>query len=363
MTPISFMDTNVQHLALILENVSDGVWLLDNTLQTLTVNSAGARLLGRRPHQIIGRPYAEVMLDTPLDGSGYHHLKELFEQALREMASISFGRGIPLQLPSGRVCTIEGVAIPLVNDGQSIGVASIFREVSVHQDVEQLQAELLSMASHNLRTPLTAVQSSLDYMLATQALSDKGREVLERAHQQSKQLSIVLRELLEISHLTLGQEIRLRLEPTDLRQLLSHSVKAFGATMPEIRVALKTPVRLPTVSTDVTKLKIIINHLLEHAARRCHPTGSIEIKVDEGDFQAIIRLKDNGPPLEEHQFEKIFWPFYPLEDNINSIPFGYTIGLYSVRKLARLMGGEMWVDRQEDRGVCLNFALPYWRKP
>lgn len=359
---LELMNATEHHLELILEHISDGTCLLDAAGRILIVNSAAARLLGQPPHQLVGRNFIDIWPANASDDSGYRHLSHLFEEALCAMASMSFGEGVYLELPSGRSITIEGTAIPIVEGGQATGVACIFREVSVHRDVMQLKAELISMASHNLRTPLTTVLHSLDYMLNTQPLHDKGRIVLERARAQTQKMSSFLRELLEISNLALGQTVRLKPEPTDLYQLLPRVARSFELANPdEVALSLELPEELPLVLTDDGKLEIILKHILANSAQRCLPNGFIDIKVNVKTFQLIIQIIDSGPTLAKAQLEKIFWPLYPLEDDTDSIPFGYAVGLYTIRQLVRHMGGEIWISQPVKVGTCLSLALPIWR--
>lgn len=359
---LELMNATEHHLELILEHISDGTCLLDANGRILIVNSAAARLLGQPPHQLVGRNFIDIWPANASDDSGYRHMNHLFEEALCAMASMSFDEGIYLELPSGRSITIEGTAIPIVETGQSTGVAFIFREVSVHRDVMQLKGELISMASHNLRTPLTTVLHSLDYMLNTQPLQDKGRIVLERARAQTQKMSSFLRELLEISNLALGQTVRLKPEPTDLYQLLPRVARSFELANPdEVALSLELPEGLPLVLTDDGKLEIILKHILAHSAQRCLPNGLIDIKVKVKSFQLIIQIIDSGPTLAKAQLEKIFWPLYPLEDDTGSIPFGYAVGLYTIRQLVRHMGGEIWISQPAKVGTCLSLALPIWR--
>jgi K+-sensing histidine kinase KdpD len=72
---------------------------------------------------------------------------------------------------------------------------------------------------------------------------------------------------------------------------------------------------------------------------------------------------DSGAPLSPQQHQQIFWQVYPLEANKNNgaMPYGYGLGLYSVRRLVELLGGNIWVSQPAPRGVSLNVTLPIWR--
>jgi signal transduction histidine kinase len=356
------VDVADSYLELLFEHINDGMWVLDIDLRTQLVNSAAGRLLENPPHQLIGKQYEDIWPARVNDDSGYRYLGRLFGDAVSGMASMSFGEGIFLELPSGRSITIEGIAIPIVRDGQSVGVTCIFREISVHRDVIQLKSELISMASHNLRTPLSTVVASLDYLLTTETLEHKGRTVLDRARAESRKMSSFLRDLLEISYLTLGQSIRLNPAAADLYRILPRITRSVQTASPAgISITLELPADLPLVLTDSGKLEIILRHILSHSAQRCRPEGVVQISASVREYQLVIQIIDSGPLLTKSQQDKIFWPLYPLEDDSESVPFGYAIGLYTIRQLVRLMGGEIWMTQPEDLGTCLSLTLPLWR--
>lgn len=347
-----------EQLSLLMNGIKDAVWLVDTKLQTLDINPIACHLLGWQAKKVVGQNCATIW---PENGdSGHRELGRYLEQAMAIRGMASFNQGLTLALENGHVNLVEGAAYPLFNQKRVIGAMAIFREISPERDMERLHADFISMASHNLRTPLMTIQASLDYVLEARPDEAKNKQLLLEARSQSQKIALFLRELLDMSQLALGKELSVNIKPVKILPLLRSVVADRKVDMPCI---LEAPKILPLISTDETKVDIILHNLLAHAKRRSKTGDALKIIVEKREEEIIISIVDSGEPIPPQHYPQIFWHVYPLEGNKSngSMPYGYGIGLFTTRRLVELLGGKIWLSQPNAQGVSVNFTLPVWR--
>ena len=154
-------------LSLLMNNTEDAIWLVDAALQTLDINPVACQLLNWDAERVIGQNHSTIMSKNI--GMGHQVLAKYLEQAVTSGQKIPFNGGVKKNKKNNQSALIEGVAHPLLDREEVIGAAAIFRPASPSRCVEQMQADFIALASHNLRTPLMSIQASLDYVLAADA--------------------------------------------------------------------------------------------------------------------------------------------------------------------------------------------------
>lgn len=347
-----------EQLSLLMNGIEDAVWLVNTKLETLDINPIACHLLGWQAKKVVGQNCATIW---PENGdSGHRKLGRYLEQAMAIRGMASFTQGVTLTLENGHINLVEGAAYPLFNRKRVIGAMAIFREISPERDIESLHADFISMASHNLRTPLMTIQASLDYVLEAKPDEAKNKQLLLEVRSQSQKIALFLRELLDMSQLALGKETSVNIKPVNILPLLRSIVADGEMDMPCI---LEAPKILPLISTDEIKVEIILHNLLAHAKRRSKMGDVLKIIAEKQEKEIIISIVDNGEPISPQHYPQIFWHIYPLEGNKSngSMPYGYGIGLFTTRRLVELLGGKIWLSQPNAQGVSVNFTLPIWR--
>lgn len=347
-----------EQLSLLMNSIEDAVWLVNTKLQTLDINPMACHLLGWQAKMVVGQNWATIWPEN--GNSGHRELGRYLEQAMAIRGMASFTQGVTLTLKNGHINLVEGAAYPLFNQKRVIGAIAIFREISPERDMERLHADFISMASHNLRTPLMTIQASLDYVLEAKPDEAKNKQLLLEARSQSQKIALFLRELLDMSQLALGKEMSMNIKPVNILPLLRSVVADCKMDMPCI---LEVPKCLPLISTDETKVNIVLHNLLAHAKRRSKTGDALRVTVEKQEEEIIISIMDSGEPIPPQHYPQIFWHVYPLEANKSndSMPYGYGIGLFTTRRLVELLGGKIWLSQPDTQGVSVNFTLPIWR--
>jgi signal transduction histidine kinase len=256
-------------------------------------------------------------------------------------------------------------------------IATLYRDAQEHvqqlEQLDQLKSRFLSMASHELKTPLTAI-SGLAQVLARrmkrrldQGLPERETwlteqhahlERLDLLNSQTARLGRLVDELLDVSRIESGKlEFHWsRVDLADLVQQVAHRVQ-LTTSQHRIRVDLDS-VASASVTADLDHLEQVLDNLLSNAIKFSPDGGSIDVRVRERDAAVELSVHDAGVGIPRHQLEAVFGLFYQAEDPVSRRSGGMGLGLYISREIITRHGGRIWAESEPGRGTTFRVALP-----
>lgn len=221
--------------------------------------------------------------------------------------------------------------------------------------------ELLSILSHELRSPLTTIKGSARTLLRhRQALDPATAEQLLRdIDQEADRLHRLVDNLLELARAGAGPEA-LRAEPTALdtliRRVAADVTPRAGARQLRVRLAAG----LPTLSIDPVRVEQVLRNLLDNAVKFTPPAGTIEISAARLDDAVVVAVRDDGPGIPPEYHERVFERFFRVEREGRSAG-GAGLGLAICKRFVELHGGWIAVDARTGAGTTVRFSLPIGR--
>lgn len=290
------------------DGLAEGVVRIEDG-RIVGLNAAGARLLGTDPARAVGRPAIAVLRDHRLERIAQH------------------GGSAELTLRSRRV---EVVAI----EG---GLA--LRDVSEARRAQENARELLAVLSHELRTPVTTIRSTLE-ALGYDELDEAYRaRLLERAGAEAERLVRLLDDLTVDVHPPRERSVA-------LGPLLERARSLLAERFAEHRVRLAATVPDLAVWADPDKVLQVLLNLLENAAVHGPDDATIELSAEAGDDGVVLRVRDRGDPIPPELIASLFEPH---ARGPTSRARGTGLGLYVVRSIAERAGGRAWARAWSDR--------------
>ncbi|MBI4850828.1 MAG: sensor histidine kinase KdpD [Acidobacteria bacterium] len=228
---------------------------------------------------------------------------------------------------------------------------------------DKLKSALLASVSHNLRTPLTAIQTCIDSLLQKNVSKDPdiSNELLCIIKEETHRLSQVVSNLLEMARIEAG-ELKVNKTWTTVSELFTDSLQRCNIALREHRIEMDLSEELPLVKIDGILLEEVIVNLLENAAKYSPKQSKITLTAELKGDELIISVQDQGKGVEKSEQEKIFNKFYRAQSNENSPVTGLGMGLAIARGIVEIHQGKIWVESQVGKGAKFCFSLPVEHK-
>jgi signal transduction histidine kinase len=230
------------------------------------------------------------------------------------------------------------------------GALAILRDVTEERQIQHAKTEFIANASHELKTPLTALSGYLE-MLEDEEDERVRAEFLEDMRSQTARLENLARTLLDLSRLD-ANAITFRKEEVDLADLLYELRRDFGYTGRPVHVRVDEDV--PTVATDPTQLHRVLAILLDNALK--YSEAPVDLSLSREDGRAVISITDRGCGIPEADIPHIFDRFYRAQGS--SRADGTGLGLALAREINDHLGGEIRVQSRPGAGSTFSVTLP-----
>jgi two-component system sensor histidine kinase KdpD len=227
----------------------------------------------------------------------------------------------------------------------------------VDAEASRLRAALFSSVSHDLRTPLASIKTSVTSLLDEDVAHDDAqrRELLETVLEETDRLNRVVGNILDLARARAGA-MTPATEPTAVDEIVESVVHRMAARLARVRVRLALRDDLPEIRADPVQLDQVLTNLLENAARFSPEGGEVLVAVApwrEGGIQ--VRVADEGPGVPPEERERVFEPFYRRDDGRRT---GSGLGLAIARAIVTAHGGRIWLEGTPLGGAAVVFELP-----
>jgi PAS domain S-box-containing protein len=267
---------------------------------------------------------------------------------------------------SGKKIMASLVVSPIGESGA--GVIVVFRDITKEKAESREQAEFISTASHEMRTPVASIEGYLGLALnpATAQIDEKARDFIMKAHESAQHLGRLFQDLLDVSKADDGRlsnvpkVVDMMAYTHDILQGLQEKAHDKGLQLifkpiPDDNIKHVTPVY--SVNLDNDHIREIINNLTENAIKYT-PQGQVLVDVVGTEDKVIVSIKDSGIGIPAEDMPHLFQKFYRV-DNVDTRQIGGTgLGLYLCRRLAETMGGRIWVESEYKKGSTFYLELP-----
>lgn len=229
-------------------------------------------------------------------------------------------------------------------------------------NIESLQSDFVSLASHQLRTPLSAVKWYSEMLMGQKQgkLNAKQQEYLREIYRSNERAINLVNDLLDVSRIQEGQ-IHLELRPTKVEDVIEETIDSLEPLIKAGEVAVDFEILggpLPKVEADKEKLKRVLINLLSNSIKYTMAKGKVKITVEKIPKFLRISVRDSGIGILKTDKEKVFKKFFRSANVIKAVPDGTGLGLYIAKSLANAMGGKMSFTSDEGKGTTFYFTLP-----
>lgn len=346
----------------LLESIGDGVLAIDMTGKILLCNQSAEEILQWKRADILGSHFGSCLPLRSGDGRLLPQSEHLIERALRDKCTV---RTTPQRTyHCGRK---DGVSFPLALTampfliGMEIkGIVVTFRDITEEKRVDRMKSEFISIASHQLRTPLTAIGWYIELLQkeAGERLSLDQRDYIAQVIDSHHRMVMLVNSLLNVSRIELG---RLKIDPeqTDVLRLVADTVKELRPQIEERRLQFKS--HLPgkvDAFVDSRLVQIVLENLLSNAIKYTPTGGAVELRLVLDPEEMRFEVRDTGYGIPRQQQQRIFEKLFRADNVQKTDTVGTGLGLYIAKFSVEAWGGKIWFESDEGHGATFCFTVP-----
>ena len=342
----------------ILNSIGDGVIVTDSEGKVLLINSVAGRLLGTTGPKIINEPLSKLKLFNSA-GNELKPEERPWFMAVNTRKKVDAEVMTTSDKESSRILKIS--VSPVMQEGKAVGTVEILRDVTEEKEVDRLKTDFISIASHQLRTPLSAIRWFSEMLMAGDAgkLKPEQKEFVGNISQSTKRMIELVGSLLNISRLESGRVI-VDPKPTNIKQLIEGVVEDLKTDITDRRQTIELDIdsKLPEVNIDPRLVGQVYMNLLTNAIKYTPNSGRVDVRVVlEGD-EIVSEVKDSGYGIPRAEQIKIFDRFFRGSNIVKVETDGTGLGLYLIKVIIESSGGRVWFESEEGKGTTFWFTLP-----
>lgn len=346
-----------------LSSIADAVIAIDNFGKIIYINNRAETMFNWDKSKIIGENILNVWnlkKDKNRNLSIENHPVSL---ALK-------GNKIYIEMKDNYWCVVDNnymfpvniTVSPIILDNTTIGAISLTRDISEAKEIDKAKTEFVSLTSHQLRTPLSAINWFVEMLNSgeTGGLNEIQKNYLEIIRKTSKRMTELVNSLLNVARIELGN---FAVEPqlTDINLLAEISVEELRPLLigKNLNLELDIDRSVPKIFVDVKLTSMIFQNLITNAIKYSYADGKIILSVKNGEHEIIISVNDNGIGIPKSNSGKIFTKFYRADNTAKIKTEGTGLGLYIIKNILEQTGGKIWFISEENEGSTFSVAIPY----
>ena len=353
---VSKATQNMERLSLTVENIPDGVIMINKEEDSVVVNPAARWMLGIEINKTLNRRYAIERLEEV----GLVSISKWLEGNIEDLPS----QEITIQEPEAKVVKVDFADI----EGQSKennrkGFVAVLKDITKEKEIERIKSEFIAIASHEFISPITSINNAIS-LLVQEALgpnTEPQKKFLKMIADSTQYLTYLTTTLLDLS-LMESNKLHLSLEKVDLAQV-AESVLANTQHMVEKKGISLTfdNGNPPPALADIHRTRQSMLAIMDNACKFTPQNGEIVVNIRSWENEVEFSVKDNGPGIALDEQEKIFERFYQIEEAITRENDGMGIGLSICKDIVTAQGGRLWVESKKGEGCRFVFTLPLYK--
>lgn len=340
----------------IFATLTEGIILQDSEGKILAANSSAEKILGinfnEMNEQLVTKNNLNYLKE---DGSHFSQKNFPFFGALETgQPQTNIRMGI---VKDGKVNWILINSIPLKDDsGKTYAVASSFQDITQQKYLEKQKDEFISIASHELKTPLTTIKSFNEILQMQFKGEEKAQYYLGKMHGEIDRLTGLVNELLDVSKIQSGS-LTLNKESVDIDKFLNEVIEDIQTASPTHQIIYRNRTQLQ-ILVDKHRIYQVVINLISNAIKYSPKANKVIVSIQKKPDRVIFSVKDFGIGITKKDRRRIFDPFFQANTTIRQSHSGLGLGLHIAGEIVKRHGGTISVSSKKGSGSVFRFFLP-----
>ncbi len=332
----------------IITNLTDGLLVFDNDNKISLINPRAEEFFKIKGKDLIGMTVKELS-----------ELEEL--RPLTKSLGIIVGEGRREELIVNKGLVLEAFNVSMLKDKKKSGNLVILHDITREKRIEKMKSEFVSIAAHQLRTPLSIIKWSLSMMIEGDlgSLNSEQKEILLKTNQTNERMIHLINDLLNVARI---EEGRIIYQPkvVDFKELIKGVVVSLESVAKEKKIELKIKeTKGPKiVKADIEKLFLAVKNLIENAIYYSNPNSVVTLSCERKDRWLEFSVQDTGIGISKDQQDHIFVKFFRGNNAVKKETEGTGLGLFITKNIIKAHGGKVWFESVQNKGTTFFFSLP-----
>lgn len=345
-------------------SIGDGLIVTDKRGNIIRINKGAASMLGFRKEELAGKSLEEVL--WVYDELGKEMIKRLDRPFVRAVNGNKVTGKYVYMTKSRSKFPVSLTATPLAHRDEISGSVVIFRDITKEEELDRAKKEFVSVASHELLTPVSASKAFLSMLLSGDLgeITGKQKVYMKKLFSLNQRMVELVDDLLNVSRLELGV-LESAAEPVNVVDAVQCEVKLIKPLAESKKIEIKEEYTggIPTMLLAPKLLRLVMQNLLSNAIKYSPDGGLVSVSVKtekqaKGPDTILISVSDTGMGIPKDQQKKIFSKFFRAENVKVQEIAGTGLGLFIVQNIVTMFKGKIWFESEEGAGTTFFIRLP-----
>ncbi|PIR73152.1 MAG: hypothetical protein COV26_00020 [Candidatus Nealsonbacteria bacterium CG10_big_fil_rev_8_21_14_0_10_36_23] len=350
----------------IITNFTDGLFLFDEKSNLVLVNPQAEVFFEIRARDLINKPILELSTIPALSSLAKllgPEIKGIFRKEFQTKENLVLEVStIPVM---GEIKEDKSSSLPFAatrEEEEKLGTLVILHDVTREKRIERMKTEFVSIAAHQLRTPLSAIKWTLRMLLDGDlgGITVEQKNFIEKTYGSNERMIALINDLLSVARIEEGKYLYKPIL-TDIELVVKFVINSFKEEIKRKKLKFefkKTEKKLPLVLIDVEKMRLAIQNLFDNAIRYTHPDGKVTVSLKRVKKEIEVSIKDTGVGIPKDQQERVFTKFFRAANVMRMQTDGSGLGLFITKNIIEAHGGKIWFESEENKGSTFHFSLP-----
>jgi PAS domain S-box-containing protein len=348
-----------EKVSTILQSIGDGVLVVDVNRRVLIFNQAAEQISGFNAEELFGKQYdSSLKFINEKDGKP---TSSFIDDAISSGQVKEMANHVALIHKNGDQVPVADSAAPFKNkDSKVVGCIVVFKDVTKEREVDKMKTEFISLASHQLRTPLSAMKWFLEMLLGGDMgkMTKEQQEQVENINQSNERMIDLVNALLNVSRIESGR-LSIDPKPTNICELAKQAIKELESQSVDksITIDCQTLKEL-TINIDPKLIGEVYQNFIGNAIKYTPSKGKIDVTIEKNNDNIVSKITDTGIGIPKEQQKRIFEKFFRADNVLKLETDGTGLGLYLAKKIIEASGGKIGFESIPDKGSTFWFSLP-----
>lgn len=347
----------------LFNSIGDGAISTDEFGRINRVNPAAQQILGYSESELLGTWFPKKIVSMTADDKPVNLIDRPITKAFLTGKPIS--EKTYYRRKDGQKVALATNVSPILLNGRPLGSIEVFRDISFEEEVDRMKSEFISLASHQLRTPLSAIKTYTHMLFDGYMgeLNEPQKKSLSTIISASDRMNELISTLLNITRIE-GGTIDITPKQVQLDKVAEEVIRelALMASNKSINLSVATRGKAsPKLKTDSLIVKEIITNLVSNAIKYTPDGGSVNIIIRPHQANVAVDVVDSGWGIPKYAQDQVFSKFFRAQNIIKRETTGTGLGLYLVKGLLDALGGQINFISDEGKGTTFSFSLPRYK--